>query len=507
MMLDVEQLYWSPFADFDVRFDVFDRYSMSLGHGDKRPDLKWTQRVTNPGPPVQFECFLLCPTVLSGLTTDFADNILRGSTMRSVFEDKIYRIDPNDQFRSPGQIKYLAYPRFDRSYTWRDSRIVTVQNGDVIGLGGARDPQPIVGVSNDWTSDVDSPWVPSVFPNPIPASGIFVLDEGDFRGDRKRDHDPIAMPLLVDFKVFPDGSANTIASGINGFQVAMMGPPSDFLITLNPGGYYDAVGSGCPQASPWPSLRVHTTGGLDPTTLADILVDPANTNSATGGWVKSTGAIVLVGSGFNGNGPNGIVRAPASDGMLHWAAADFVRRVSTVTFGFLDTMRPNQRVGAVVPNGYPDATFGGTNQLGDLRIVDFASLLDPPLAEQPAGTSTVLEIRGADDFANAGTIYNPVADDTVAGRGNLLNPYFACEAYRYSVGNSGAAFTSPRVLADGLTPYVTEDRLSTIRNPLTGLLPRYINFRLVMTNNLDVTPAVSPSLRSMSIVYRMRSPN
>ncbi|MEQ1633122.1 MAG: hypothetical protein ABL997_12165, partial [Planctomycetota bacterium] len=32
MMLDVEQLYWSPFADFDVRFDVFDRYSMSLGH-------------------------------------------------------------------------------------------------------------------------------------------------------------------------------------------------------------------------------------------------------------------------------------------------------------------------------------------------------------------------------------------------------------------------------------------------------------------------------------------
>ena len=509
MVLDVEQLYWSPFADFDVRFDVFDRYSMSLGHADKRPDLKWSLRQV--GVPPAPQCFLNCPSVLSGLTTNYADNILRGSSMRSVFEDKVYRIDPNDQFRSPGQIKYIAYPRFDRSYTWRDPRLVTIQDGNVIGLGGARDPQPLVGVSNDWTSDVDSPWVPSVFPNPVPTSGIFALDEGDFRGDRKRDLDPIAMPMLVDFKMFPDGAANTIAAGINGFQVAMMGPPSSFpnppLGANAPGGYYNATGSGCPQPAPWPSLRVHTTGGLDPTTGADILVDPATDTNATGGWIKDSGAIILVQNGLNGNGPNGIIRAPAGDGMLHWAAADFVRRVSTVTFGFYDTMRPNQRVGAVVPNGYPDATFGGSNQLGNLRIVDFASLLDPPLAQQPAGTSTVLEIRGADDFANSGTLYNPGVDNTVAGRGNLLNPNYACEAYRYSTANSGAAFTTPRVLATGLTPYVTEDRLSTIRNPLTGLLPRYINFRLVMSNNLDVTPAVSPSLRSMSVVYRMRSPD
>jgi hypothetical protein len=62
------------------------------------------------------------------------------------------------------------------------------------------------------------------------------------------------------------------------------------------------------------------------------------------------------------------------------------------------------------------------------------------------------------------------------------------------------------VLADGLTAYVTQDRLDTIRNPLTGLLPRYMNFRLVMTNNIDVTPAISPSLKSMSVVYRVRRP-
>jgi hypothetical protein len=33
-----------------------------------------------------------------------------------------------------------------------------------------------------------------------------------------------------------------------------------------------------------------------------------------------------------------------------------------------------------------------------------------------------------------------------------------------------------------------------------------MNFRLVMTNNIDVTPAISPSLKSMSVVYRVRRP-
>ena len=503
MVLDVEQLYWSPFADFDVRFDVFDRYSMALGHADKRPDTHWT--LVPGAPPAPDRCVLDCLSMNSGLTTNYADNILRGSSTQSVFEDKIYRIDPNDQFRSPDQIKFISYPRFDRTYTWRDSRLVTKQDGATVGLGGARNPQPATSLqSNDWTADVDSPWVPSVFPNPAPVSGSFVLDEGDFRGNRRRDLDPIAMPILVDFKMFPDGAANTIAQGVNGFQVAMIGQPSGFALG-NPGGYYDAnAGIGCATPTPTPMVRVHTTGGLNPSTLADILIDPANQISADGGWIKDSGAIILTQAGLAGNGPNGIVRAPAGDGMLHWAAADFVRRVSTVTFGFFDTKKPNQRVGAAVPGGFPDVTAAGFAP--DLAISDFTSLLDPPLAQQPAGTSIVFEIRGANDFANDDVLYNPGNNDTVAARGNLLNPNYACEAYRYAEGNSGTGFTSPRVLADGLTAYVTQDRLDTIRNPLTGLLPRYMNFRLVMTNNIDVTPAISPSLKSMSVVYRVRRP-
>ena len=93
------------------------------------------------------------------------------------------------------------------------------------------------------------------------------------------------------------------------------------------------------------------------------------------------------------------------------------------------------------------------------------------------------------------------------GRGNLLNPNYACEAYRYSQVNhsTGVGLTrdAARVSATGLTRYVTEDQLSLIRSQANNLLPRFMNMRVVMTNNVDVTPALAPSLRSMSVMYRL----
>jgi hypothetical protein len=453
--------------------------------------------------------------MLSSLSRQFSDNILRGSSPVKVFEDKVYQINPNNMFRSPESVKYIGYPKFDRSYTWRDSRLVSLDaNGDVIGLGGARNPGDpnSVTIINDWTSNVDSPWVPSD-PTPTP-SGINVTDEGDFRGARKRDHDPIALPLLVDFLVFPDGTANQVASGANGFQVAMLGPPSAFSgAPPSPGGYYNFVGSGCPQADPWPFVRVHTSGSEEPATLDPrrvIIVDPANTPVALGGFHKDAGAIIMApGSPFSAT--TAYVQVPPGDGMLHWARADFVRKVSTITYGFFDTMQPNRRADPALP-GYPD--FLGSGSSGEMRISEFVSLLDPPLSRQPSGTSVVLEIRCADNFPRSGEIYDsrlfvPTTNtpETPSNRGNLLNPSYACEAYRYDQPNSGVSFTDPRVDATGLTRYVTEDRLSTISNPLTGLLPRFMNLRLSMTNNVTVTPALSPSLRSMGVVYRMRPAN
>jgi hypothetical protein len=514
--LDVEQLYWSPFDDESIYYDVFDRYSMSLAHSNKRTDLHFVVIPGSLGPPlVPPGCQYVCLPHNSALSTVFADNVLQGTTAVSVVEDKIYRINPNEAFRSSLGVKYVPYPRFDRSYTWRDSRLVTVDSaGQVIGLGGAQSPggtQP--NAASDWTANIDSPWVTSAAPAPFLSQGFstWVMDDADFKGNVFHDHDPIALPLLVDFKVFPDTPANNgLANGQNSFQVALVGPPT-YGFPAAPGGYYDRRAAGCPNTMPrWPDVRAQASGGEDLITGAPIYIDPANQLVAQPSTLRDAGL---------GNATRALFQAPARDGMLNWARADFVRKVSTATFGFVDTLQPQRALfveyapsgaaSVTASNGFPDLLAVDPN----LRISDIVVQMDPPLIRQPAGTSVVVEIRGAESFANSGVLYNPdfnqasqVADDAYGTRGNLLNPNYACEAYRYSQASFGAGFNTPRVAATGLTRYVTDDQINLIRDPATQLLPRFLNLRLNMTNNVNVTPPLSPSLRSLSIVYRLRAP-
>ncbi|HEU4417990.1 MAG TPA: hypothetical protein VFT55_03570, partial [Planctomycetota bacterium] len=218
MAIDVEQLFWSPFQDENVLFDVFDRYTMSLAHCPRRGDERW-QLDRDTTMAAALWCVMDCGSMHSGLSETFSENILPGTTLTTVFEDKIYRINPNEAFRDENNIKYVPFPRFDRSYTWRDSRLVSIDaNGEVIGLGGARDPGGPA-PNADTTANIDSPWITDVRDDFFPGAQ-WVVDEADFHGDFKHDHDPIALPLVVDFKVFPDGAANGIAGGNNGFQVA-----------------------------------------------------------------------------------------------------------------------------------------------------------------------------------------------------------------------------------------------------------------------------------------------
>ena len=497
--LDIEQLYWSPFNDETVLYDEFDRFTMSLGHARKRGDENWFGTLDDGDPPA-FVCILDGRSMNSGLSNVFADNVLEGTEMVPVFEDRIYTINPNEVSRDLFGTAFVPFPRFDRSYTWRDSRLVTVDgSGNVIGLGGAQNPGGQA-PSDDVTANIDSPWITSV-PDAEFAqfgSGTWVMDPEDFDGLNQRDHDPIALPLLVDMKMFPDDPANGLASATNGFQVAMLGPPS---VGNSIGGYYDTFPSGCPGGyPPWPRLRVHASGGFDLITGNEILVDPANALQAN--------AVNIVKDPALGDATTGLFQAPPGDGMLYWARADFVRRVSTVTFGFFDTLQP-QRAELVDPNqqpipvaGYPDWAAVNPN----LRMSDVLVQLDPPQTRQPAGTGVVVELRGCETFENSEVLYNPTfganPDDSLA-RGNLLNVNYACEAYRYSTPNYRFTGQTPRIAADGLTAYVTEDDVSEIRDPASGLFPRFLNMRLVMTNNVDVTPALSPSLRSASIVYRL----
>lgn len=506
--LDVEQMYWSPFNDETVLYDVFDRLTMSLSHSRRRTDEHWFLN-TAPDPA---ECQLRPQSMNSSLSPLFSDNVLQGTQQVPVFEDAVYTINPNQAFRVAGT-NFVPYPRFDRSYTWRDSRLVTIDaNGNVIGLGGAQQPDALP-PNDDRTANIDSPWIesdprdrtvnPSVPDPEFFASGasVYVMDPADFDGNLQRDHDPIALPLLVDIKVFPDDAANGIAAGGNAFQMALLGPPSFGAAPW--GGYYDGVSAGFPGRPRWPNVRVQASGGFDLITGNPILVDPANQLSAATSVVKDAGY---------GAATTALFAANPGDGMLPWARADFVRKVSTMTFGFFDSLQPQRAVfvdgggAATTENGVPDLLAVGAG----LRIADLVVQLDPPQVRQPAGTSVVVEIRGADNFANSGVLYNPgfttptpgfTPSDAFDTRGNLLNPNYASEAYRYSTAN----FTGgvPRVTAQGLTRYVTEDQLALIRNQATGLLPRFLNLRVTMNNNTDVSPSLSPSLRSMCIVYRV----
>jgi hypothetical protein len=499
--IDVEQLYWSTFADEPVRYDVFDRYTMSLAHSPRRPDIRCEL--------FNGDCWMIGQCMNSSLSLTFSENVLPGTKLTPVFEDKIYRINPNDAFRTANNVKYVPYPRFDRTYTWRDSRLVTVDaSGNVIGLGGAQQPNAQA-PNDDFTANIDSPWVTSV-PDPefIQAGfSTWVMDAADFRGNQQLDHDPIALPLLVDFKVYTDGQANGLATGSNGFQMAMLGSPSNFTNPAGPvpNGYYDSAPAGYAGRPAWPRLRVHTSGGENITTPnQSVLVDVANVLTATGGSAKDAG---MGGPGvpipYTQNTARSLFIAPPGDGMIPWARADFVRKTSTMTFGFFDSMRPQWRSTDVAPNfGIPTFLDAGGADTG-LRIRDMVVQLDPPQARQPAGTTVVLELRGADTFERSNLLYDPATSDDPLTRGNLLNVNYACEAYRYSTANTAGA---PRVAATGLTRYVTEDQVNALRSPATGLMPRFLNLRLVMTNNVDVSPALSPSLRSMNVVYRMEAP-
>src|SRR5688572_1283114 len=176
---------------------------MALAHSPRRPNEHW--EIVIGGIPPNPWCTMDCASMNSGLSEIFSENVLQGTTLTPMFEDKVYRINPNEAFRSPeGNIKYVPFPRFDRTYTWRDSRLVTVdESGNVIGLGGAQQPGAPA-PNGDVTANIDSPWITDVR-DPEFLGATWVRDEADFRGKFQRDHDPIALPLLVDFKVFPDG--------------------------------------------------------------------------------------------------------------------------------------------------------------------------------------------------------------------------------------------------------------------------------------------------------------
>lgn len=545
MNIDVEQMHWATWNESAVIFDVFDRYTLSLGHSQKRPDVKFElfdtgfiDMMTNEFVPGDVTCELNCLSLFSGLSTTFDDNVLSNSSMTRVVADQRYVINPTNAFRSDSGFTYVPYPEFETTFTWRDSRLVSIDgNGNLVGIGGAVDPQALP--IGDATANINSPWIddspildragnPAAFVYPSTVnrpSGVYIEDAGDFRGGIAQDHDPIALPLLMDFEVFPDDTLS-VGTGANIFQIGYVGPSfADPPPTAN--GYYNlgpvVVSTGvpvqCTQIN-WPFFRVYSFGGPDLNNPGNFIpVIPDQTAVANGGVVidRGLGAIFDPVDGRAQTGPG--------DSHIHWAQIDLVRRVSMVTFGFFDTETPNEHALASDPNftaplagseGFPDLTGLGNG------ITSMLAITDPPILAQPGGTNVTIEFRGADSIPND-DLWDPSTNNEFDTRNNLANPNFACEAFRYSKGDiavdpnptptndPGFAaapfeprfnFPQQRPVAAGLTPYVVDRDLDTIRAPVTNFLPRFFNIRVVLENNINATPATSPALRSLGIIYR-----
>lgn len=527
MMIDVEQMYWAPWNNRAVLFDQFDRYTLRMGHGAKRPDLRAHLVIPAMSPPPP-SCNVDCASLFSGLSTSFAANPLNG-VMVEVVKDRPYTVNPGDAFKSATENTYTPYPKFTRTFTWRDQRLTSWDSNLQVatGLGGAQDPTSSTVPPKDNTSSVSSPWEEDVFPVAagstwITPSGISVADVGDFNGDRQRDHDPIALPLLMEFNLWPDDPANGAALGVNRVHIAYVGingHQSPFW------GYFNLGKVPAPLASPvahwrrqydlnaratacggfdYPSFTVHSAGFAD-ATGSQTMIDPVREPVARGGIILDAGSTNII---------NGLTTVPGYNDHLYWAQADFVRRVNMVTFGFFDTLKPNQHdldpssISIPWPGlndraGVPD--FSGS--IGR-RAVDVVAVMDPPLEQQPVGTSIGLEVRGVETLGVGATvagIWNRLNENRSMNRQNLLNPFYACEAFRYAMTNAGAA-NVPRVAVEGMTPYVDLEHLATLRNPQSGLLPRYLNFRLIMENDIAANSPKRPSLKSLSVVYRVRTP-
>ncbi len=483
--LDVEQLYWAPFIARSpslFTFDVFDRFSMTLGTAEKRPDTR--VRVTNPPPPGVPRCSRdTAWSARNGLSTNFAGNYLDNSSRAVVVSRKIYMINPQKQFSAKSGVVMMGWPDFEKTYTWRDRRDVGWDSarGVAVGLGGSQAPNNTS--TGDRTLDITSPWLPELDDKGAPianntalnfSSGYSNLQADDFKGKTTQDHHPIALPLLVDVKVWPDDKANGLAKGTNRFQLAGINAPQPSPEV----GFYNA-------GIPW--MRVQSSGGLD-LKNNETFVNPETVGTAIGGWLQ--------------NGFFGRFNAPPGDGMTYWGQADFVRKKSVITAGYVDMLLPNKNEFTPPPgwsgsqfgkNGYPDLTsLGGAG----MRAGEITILTTPSFQELPAGTSIKIDYRGSESFDKSDTVYKPIAKETAVNRGNLLSPDFAEEQFRY-VG-------SKRIKALGMTNYVS--KASLLVDPKTRVAPRFINWRFTFFNNAQVNPATVPFLEFFAVKYRLRSP-
>ncbi len=302
MNVDVEGLAWAPFAG-QVLADTFAQFEMSLGHSTRAPDEVVAKTLLPLFPD-------------SGLDTSYAVNEADGLSVVHPRE-RGYVVSPADAFVAPTGTTMLPWP-LNRGipddqfqyFTWRDTRILEV--GGPAGFG--------VDPAISWQVQ-GLPSVPPTYPSgEVPTIGL---------------------PLLMDFKCFPDSQA----VGLNSFRVAL------------------AINS-----SPRPEFRAFSSGGVNASGQV-ILVDPDLDPVAQGGFNPGSGAPTL-----------------PRDNLFYFGQADFVVRVSVMhsiwfdagsgSTQFADPVVIEDGVLAGPAGTQVEVALRGADSLGNLAALADAGQLD-----------------------------------------------------------------------------------------------------------------------------------
>ncbi|MFQ5504291.1 MAG: hypothetical protein ACE5F1_05760 [Planctomycetota bacterium] len=441
--LDIERMWWAPFQGTPaaksrrIIFDIFDYVQLSLGHSERRPSNCAGNSTALPvyrwsGLRLQFYHNYLRSLLQEATSPTEPAQIDERPAPHLAFLGQTLYIRDQDVVRDPtGVNRFLPYPSFEKPYfTWRDERLALLGGGS--GLPTILSPFK----SRFWNGSRSTP---------IPEDG----EVGS-----------IALPLLADFEVHPDDPAKPLdnpwfAIGSNGLQASL------------------GVASSLVPNQTWPFFRVYSAGGL-----IQGRKNPKIMNPTMPGWKLAQGGWNF-GSGLN---------TPPGDANTYWIRVDYLKRISVMTYGFLQLDDPHDDE----RHDYGDPRLGKYDLNGVLPR--FAVAVDPLPADQPPGTRVMIEYRAGQEPASTFEAFDPL----VAGEAHVR--YFDNATRKWR------SYQHTRRLT-GYTRDVTDlfDAGFLERYDMRPEDIRLLNFRFVFENNVDSDPPRTPALDSFSFAYRLRS--
>lgn len=437
--MDVEGYWWAPFQATQnapkTEFDIFDRVTMYIGHSERRP----SPCITIPGSLPAYSA--------SGLYQQFYHNYLRSLKKTATsqldrsqiderpeehvaFADEQLTIRNEDSvFEPSGVNRFLPMPKFK-------SPLFTWRDERVLILGGGRGEPRVL---SPFHGNSKQGWDNARW-SPIPADG---------------EVGTIALPLLADFWVYPDDpdlpkDDPWRATGFNGWQISL---------TV--------------QSSPLPNWRVYSGGGI--VGRQEMKIDPSNESLAQGGYTPIGG------------------RTRFGDNSCYWCCVDFVKRISVMTFGFINLEDPHNDA----EHEYGDPRLGPYTWTG--ARPEFELNFEPPLSTLPVGTKLIAEFRGADAFrSNAESVpFEPlVAGDAHVRRySNTTNDWL-----QYMHTNN---LTKYRPDPNDLYDAEWLKQFTANGQPLKPEELKLINWRFIFHNNIDVDPPATAFLDSFAINIKL----